>query len=146
VQAQVSRHGVTQSSDYRYDELGRRISKTDAFGTTHYLQDGHLMIQSQRASQQAWFVYEPNSFVPLATLQQGQIYWLQCHQIGAPLERTDERGRIAWAADYKVWGGARVWEGVRIGTGERAMGWGHAEGRGSMLHPGAAFSLPGPAV
>jgi len=62
--AQVSRHGVTQTTHYRYDALGRRISKTDAFGSTHYLWDGHLMLQSQRASQpSALFIHEPNSFV-----------------------------------------------------------------------------------
>jgi len=50
--------------------LGRRISKTDAFGSTHYLWDGDMMVQSQRASRQAvLFVYEPNSFVPLTTVQ-----------------------------------------------------------------------------
>ena len=65
--AQVSRHGVTQTSHYRYDALGRRTSKTDAFGSTHYLWDGHLLLQSQRASQ-------PRGRKPHATLSR----WPQC--------------------------------------------------------------------
>ncbi len=92
------------------------------------------MVQSQRASQQAvLFVYEPNSFVPLATVQQGQTYWYQCDQIGAPLELMDAQGRVAWAADYKVWGEAKVWQGLRTGTN----GWAdrmelRSEGRAQM--------------
>ena len=129
--AQVSRHGVTQTTHYRYDALGRRISKTDAFGSTHYLWDGHLLLQSQRASQPtALFIHEPNSFVPLATVQHGQTFWYQCDQIGAPLELTDVQGRVAWAADYKVWGEAKVWQGLRTGTDDLAMGWSLAQAQG----------------
>ncbi|MFE8646717.1 RHS repeat domain-containing protein, partial [Sphingomonas sp. NCPPB 2930] len=67
---------------------------------------------------EALFVYEPGSFVPLATVQDGRTYWYQCDQIGAPLELTDEEGNIVWAADYKVWGEARVREieGKATGT------------------------------
>jgi len=34
------------------------------------------------------FIYESDSFVPLATMQQGQTFWYHCDQIGAPLELT----------------------------------------------------------
>jgi YD repeat-containing protein len=54
---------------YAYDALGRRVSKLDSFGATHYLWDGDLMVHSQRGSKEALFVFEPNSFVPLATVQ-----------------------------------------------------------------------------
>jgi len=144
ISAQSNRHGVTQTTHYRYDALGRRISKADAFGSTHYLWDGDLMVQSQRASQQAaLFIYEPNSFVPLATVQQGQTFWYQCDQIGAPLELTDALGRIAWAADYKVWGEAKVWQGLRTGTDDLAVGWAHAQSRAPMPALEQPFRLQG---
>ncbi|MFE8647282.1 RHS repeat domain-containing protein, partial [Sphingomonas sp. NCPPB 2930] len=73
--------------------------------------------QSARQQKEALFVYEPGSFVPLATVQDGQTYWYQCDQIGAPLELTDAEGNIAWAADYKVWGEARVRETESKATG-----------------------------
>ncbi|MFE8647279.1 RHS repeat domain-containing protein [Sphingomonas sp. NCPPB 2930] len=116
--ATVTRHGVIQQTSYRYDALGRRTHKEDAFGTTHYLWDGDLMVQSSRQQKEALFIYEPGSFVPLATVQDGRTYWYQCDQIGAPLELTDAEGHIAWAADYKVWGEARVREieGKATGT------------------------------
>jgi YD repeat-containing protein len=108
-QATVSRHGVTQTTRYAYDALGRRVSKADAFGSTHYLWDGDLMVHSQRGNKEALFVFEPNSFVPLATVQGAvnqaksqQTYWYQCDQIGAPQELTDAQGHMVWAADYKL--------------------------------------------
>ncbi|WP_354335502.1 RHS repeat-associated core domain-containing protein, partial [Undibacterium sp. GrIS 1.2] len=114
--ATVTRHGVTQTTSYEYDALGRRTKKTDAFGATEYLWDGDLMIHSQRGNKASLFVFEPNSFVPLATIQDDNIYWYQCDQIGAPQELTDEEGKIIWAADYKVWGEARLRD-VSLKTG-----------------------------
>ena len=115
VESTSTRHGVSQSTRYAYDSLGRRVTKSDAFGSTRYLWDGDLMIHSQRGVKQALYVYEPDSFTPLATVQGAandsaseQTYWYQCDQIGAPQELTNERGRIAWAADYKVWGEAKL--------------------------------------
>jgi RHS repeat-associated protein len=115
-QATVTRHGVTQTTCYTYDALGRRVAKHDAFGSTSYLWDGDLMIHSARGERQALYLYEPYSFVPLATIQDGRTYWYQCDQIGAPLELTDEEGHIAWAADYKVWGEATLRTVARTGT------------------------------
>jgi RHS repeat-associated protein len=116
-QATVTRHGVTQTTSYAYDALGRRVAKRDAFGSTRYLWDGDMMLQSARGERQALYLYEPYSFVPLATIQDGRTYWYQCDQIGAPLELTDEDGEIAWAADYKVWGEAKLRSVARIGSG-----------------------------
>ena len=107
---------MTQLTRYAYDALGRRVRKTDAFGSTAYLWDGDLMIHSARGERQALFLYEPHSFVPLATVQDDRTYWYQCDQIGAPLELTDELGQIVWAADYKVWGEARLRTVARTGT------------------------------
>ncbi|MET3140221.1 RHS repeat-associated protein [Undibacterium sp. GrIS 1.2] len=106
--ATVMRHGVTQTTSYEYDALGRRTKKTDAFGATEYLWDGDLMIHSQRGNKASLFVFEPDSFIPLATIQDENTYWYQCDQIGAPQELTDQVGEIVWAADYKVWGEAKV--------------------------------------
>jgi YD repeat-containing protein len=105
-QATVTRHGVTQTTSYAYDALGRRVAKTDSFGSTHYLWDGDLMIHSQRGNKEALFVFEPNSFVPLATVQgiskdreSQQIYWYQCDQIGAPAHLFARGERKAQAGD-----------------------------------------------
>ena len=106
--AEVRRHGVTQSTTYRYDALGRRIAKTGTFASTRYLWDGDLLVHTERGHHSSLYCYEPSSFVPLATVQgttgQQQTYWYQCDQVGVPQELTDEQGNIVWAADYKAWG------------------------------------------
>jgi RHS repeat-associated protein len=107
-QAKVTRKGTTQTTRYEYDALGRRTRKIDAFGVTEFLWDGDLMIESRRNNKQALFLFEPYSFVPLATVQDEKTYWYQCDQIGAPQELTDQEGNIVWAADYTVWGEATL--------------------------------------
>jgi RHS repeat-associated protein len=113
-EAKVTRKGTTQTTRYEYDALGRRTRKIDAFGVTEFLWDGDLMIESRRNNKQALFLFEPYSFVPLATVQDEKIYWYQCDQIGAPQELTDQEGNIVWAADYTVWGEATL---RKTGTG-----------------------------
>ena len=117
-QSTVTRHGVTQTTRYEYDALGRRTRKRDAFGATEYLWDGDLMIESRRNNKSALYLYEPDSFVPLATVQHNETYWYHCDQIGAPMELTDADGRIVWAADYRVWGEATV---RKTGTDGRSV-------------------------
>jgi RHS repeat-associated protein len=107
-EAKVTRKGTEQTTRYEYDALGRRTRKIDAFGATEYLWDGDLMIESRRNNKYALYLFEPRSFVPLATVQDEKTYWYQCDQVGAPQELTDEAGTIAWAADYKVWGEATL--------------------------------------
>jgi hypothetical protein len=70
------------------------------------------MVQSQLACHQAvLFVYEPDSFVPRATLQQGRTFWYHCDQIDAPLELTGVHRRIV--------GGRITRCGERRGFGRR---------------------------
>ncbi|WCM96123.1 DUF6531 domain-containing protein [Acidovorax sp. GBBC 1281] len=150
-------HGQTepaatvQTTRYRYDALGRRIDKTDAFGKTRFVYDGDLLAGEIRGSKVSEYLYEPDSFVPLAKLESEAkqapvqevlghiatkdvanekaedkdfaIYYYQCDQIGAPQELTDEAGRIVWAASYKVWGQAQALQMLRsTGTdGEAAV-------------------------
>nr|WP_225977160.1 RHS repeat-associated core domain-containing protein [Paracidovorax avenae] len=127
---------MTQATRYAYDALGRRVGKADAFGTTRYLWDGDLMVHSQRGGKASLFIYEPGSFVPLATAQGTQqpgdsrIYWYQCDQIGAPLELTDAQGHIAWASDYKVWGEATLRALPSQATGTDGMAGQRRQGHG----------------
>ncbi|MES2264686.1 MAG: RHS repeat-associated core domain-containing protein [Pseudomonadota bacterium] len=107
-QTTIMRHGVTQTTRYEYDALNRRTQKIDVFGATEYLWDGDLMIESLRGKKVSLFIFETDSFIPLATIQDDNIYWYQCDQIGTPLELTDAEGNLAWAADYKVWGQATL--------------------------------------
>ncbi|WP_454725509.1 MULTISPECIES: RHS repeat-associated core domain-containing protein [Cupriavidus] len=37
----------------------------------------------------------------------GALAWYQCDHLGTPQELTDQRGQIAWSAEYRAWGVAR---------------------------------------
>ena len=60
---------TTQTTHYRYDALGRRIDKTGEFGSTRFGWDGDLLALEVRGSKQSEYLYEPDSFVPLAKLE-----------------------------------------------------------------------------
>ncbi|WP_422848393.1 RHS repeat-associated core domain-containing protein [Acidovorax sp. M14] len=58
----------SQVFSYQYDALGRRIAKTDSFGTTHFTWDGMRLLQESRGGQTSTYVYEPGGYVPLARI------------------------------------------------------------------------------
>lgn len=55
-----------QRTDYHYDPLGRRIAKTQAGQTTLYGWDGDVLAFETRDEQAVHYLFEPDSFVPLA--------------------------------------------------------------------------------
>nr|WP_234384313.1 RHS repeat-associated core domain-containing protein [Paracidovorax avenae] len=142
-QGQAEPAATEQVTHYRYDALGRRIEKRDAFGRTAFLYDGDLLAGELRGSRLSEYLYEPDSFVPLAKLEsewkgdaadkekeEGKesarpkdfaAYYYQCDQIGAPQELTDEQGRIVWAASYRVWGQMQALQVMRTGTDDAAV-------------------------
>ncbi|WP_231502197.1 RHS repeat-associated core domain-containing protein, partial [Paracidovorax avenae] len=54
--------------EFRYDALGRRIAKQDAFGRTEFIWEGMRLIEERRGSKVVSYVYEPGSYVPLARI------------------------------------------------------------------------------
>ena len=122
-EVQTTRNGVRQDVYFDYDALGRRIRKRDAFGTTVFLWDGLQMMQEQRGSSVATYLYEPDSYVPLARVDSGctfvpsptcggtehagsasRILHFQTDASGAPEELRTASGAVTWSAQYKTWG------------------------------------------
>jgi len=58
----------SQVFSYQYDALGKRIAKTDSFGTTVFTWEGMRLLQESRSQQTSTYVYEPGSYVPLARI------------------------------------------------------------------------------
>jgi len=102
---------------YHYDALGRRIGKevtqNGQSQETTFLWQGLRLLQEQQAQRHSTYVYEPDSYAPLARLdtdpslpeQPGQTYYFHTDQIGTPQEMTDAEGHVVWRAYYKAWGG-----------------------------------------
>jgi RHS repeat-associated protein len=63
-----TQHESCQSTYFNYDALGRRVSKSDDFGTTQFIWEGMRLIEERRGTQIVTYVYEPDSYVPLARL------------------------------------------------------------------------------
>jgi RHS repeat-associated protein len=94
---------------YRYDAFGRRIAKTCAGLTTEYLWQGDRLIAESGPAHYRSYLYEPDSFRPLALLngegpEQVEAFHYQLDHLGTPQELTDEAGNIRWAARYYAYG------------------------------------------
>ncbi|GKT01697.1 PAAR/RHS domain-containing protein [Acidovorax sp. SUPP3434] len=65
---------VRQVFCYHYDALGRRIAKSDDFGTTLFTWEGMRLLQERRGEHCSTYLYEPDSYSPLARIDgQGAI-------------------------------------------------------------------------
>ncbi|MBD8097383.1 RHS repeat protein [Pseudomonas fluorescens] len=105
--------GVTQpngqTASYRYDPFGRRISKTIEEKTTEFFWQGDKLIAEHHADQHRSYLYEPDSFRPLALLEgfgpeETKPYHYQLDHLGTPQELTTPDGEIVWSAHYRAYG------------------------------------------
>ncbi|MCE3602623.1 RHS domain-containing protein, partial [Massilia sp. P8910] len=105
---------TVQTVKYAYDPFGRRIAKRDGFGMTRFVWDGNRLLSEARGKWERTYVYEPDSFVPLAQLdsvaddgdsgRSSEVHHIHTDHLGTPNEVTDQQGEIVWATQYKAWG------------------------------------------
>ncbi|MBP1126325.1 MULTISPECIES: RHS repeat-associated core domain-containing protein [Pseudomonas] len=98
-----------QTAHYRYDPFGRRISKTVDGVTTEFFWQGDKLIAEHHADRHRSYLYEPDSFRPLALLEgfgpnATQPYHYQLDHLGTPQELTAADGEIVWSAHYRAYG------------------------------------------
>mgnify|MGYP000982835097 CR=1 FL=1 len=86
-----------QTVRFTYDALGRRISKTDAFGMTFFIWEGMRLIEERRGQHVITYVYEPGSYVPLARLDATGL-----PQPGAASESPVDKGLQGSASEPPV--------------------------------------------
>jgi RHS repeat-associated protein len=105
--------GITQpngqTASYRYDPFGRRISKTVDEVTTEFFWQGDKLIAEHHADRHRSYLYEPDSFRPLALLEgfgpdKTTPYHYQLDHLGTPQELTAADGEIVWSAHYRAYG------------------------------------------
>ncbi|OPA83897.1 type IV secretion protein Rhs [Pseudomonas fluorescens] len=105
--------GITQpngqTANYRYDPFGRRISKTVNDITTEFFWQGDKLIAEHHADRHRSYLYEPDSFRPLALLEgfgpdQTKSYHYQVDHLGTPQELSAPDGEIVWSAHYRAYG------------------------------------------
>ncbi|WP_338577083.1 RHS repeat-associated core domain-containing protein [Pseudomonas canadensis] len=98
-----------QTASYRYDPFGRRISKTVDGVTTEFFWQGDRLIAEHQTDRHRSYLYEPDSFRPLALLEgfgpkETKPYHYQLDHLGTPQELTDTNGEIVWSAHYRAYG------------------------------------------
>ncbi|MGY2257113.1 RHS repeat domain-containing protein, partial [Pseudomonas reactans] len=98
-----------QTASYRYDPFGRRISKTVDSTTTEFFWQGDRLIAEHHAERHRSYLYEPDSFRPLALLEgfgpkETKPYHYQLDHLGTPQELTASDGEIVWSAHYRAYG------------------------------------------
>ncbi|MBT2773358.1 hypothetical protein J7J47_14110 [Halomonas sp. ISL-60] len=118
----ASELGYTRDVTYRYDGLGRRISKTvhhtnGTTATTHYGWDGDRIVREETDNQRTTVVYEPGSFVPMLRIddtQQGQILSVYITDaLGTPMQLVTTNGQPRWLAEPDDWAAVKNQRAVR---------------------------------
>ncbi len=108
---------------FRYDPLGRRISKTrrQMLGgqptgkpvTTRFVWEGFRLLQEVHGDVPLTYVYsDQDSYDPLARIDgvdAPEIFWFHCQPNGTPERMTDSEGQVRW-------------EGVNSASGQAAAG------------------------
>ncbi|KPQ28518.1 MAG: Rhs family protein [Marinobacter excellens HL-55] len=94
---------------YEYDAFGRRIAKTSGLTKTEFLWQGDRLIAEETGDQYRTFVYESDSFKPLALVdgygtEQASIYYYHLDHLGTPQEITNARGDLVWSVTYRAYG------------------------------------------
>ncbi len=103
---------------FRYDPLGRRISKTRRQSladqptgktvTTRFVWEGFRLLQEIHDEVPLTYVYsDPHSYEPLARIdgtQSPDIYWFHNQPNGTPERLTDVEGQVRWEGRNSAWG------------------------------------------
>ncbi|MBX7229848.1 MAG: RHS domain-containing protein, partial [Burkholderiaceae bacterium] len=127
IRSQQKSLNLSQTCEYFYDALGRRIGKEDGFGITWFNWEGMRLLQEERGSQLKTYFYAENAYTPLAywnssidpktPLNPADIYYYHCNINGAPEELSNHEGKVVWQARYRTWGNTVLEEWFAETTG-----------------------------
>ncbi|PIQ02373.1 MAG: hypothetical protein COW76_01075 [Shewanella sp. CG18_big_fil_WC_8_21_14_2_50_42_11] len=106
-------------TQYEYDALGRRSAKITELGRTDFIWDNHQLIGECTLAEYTWFIYQPDTFTPVALIKSGQVYYYHLVQLGTPICLTDENNQIVWRSQQDVFG--QTIEGLDFEVGIMSM-------------------------
>jgi len=91
-------------SHYHYDALGRRSAKITETGKIEYIWDGDQLIGEYSAGVYRWYIYHPETFLPIALIDQDAVYYYHLDQLGTPVCLTDNNMQIVWQNNSDAFG------------------------------------------
>jgi RHS repeat-associated protein len=80
------------------------------------------MVQEQRNNIKKTYIYEPESFKPVAQITDGKTYHYHLDHLGTPRELTDDQGKVVWKVRYKTYGNVAVKEVEEVENNLRFQG------------------------
>ena len=98
-----------RTATYRYDALGRRVSKTFDGVHTEYVWDGDQLVHERRSVGDArepmvTWVFEPDAQIPAAKIVGQRRFGVIADHAGTPTHLITEQGRLAWRGELDIWG------------------------------------------
>lgn len=99
---QLSHNG--KLTHYEYDALGRRSAKITEQGRIDFIWDNNQLIGEHHNGKFTWFIYQPDTFLPVALINNGQVYYYHLDQLGTPICLTDSTGQQVWRNESDVFG------------------------------------------
>lgn len=97
--------------EYRYDPLGRRISKVGPAGETRYVWDGDVITHEVLPKGCRTWIYDPNAYTPLGLISFREAFIVLADQLGTARELVDDSGAVVWASRLTAWGELAICEG-----------------------------------
>ena len=96
---------------FAYDALGRRIRKTYAGTTSHFVWDGNVPLHewTEEAEENVvTWLFEQDTFVPAAKfVANGDCFSIISNYLGTPLQAYDKQGNKVWEQELDIYGRQR---------------------------------------
>ena len=94
---------------FAYDALGRRIRKSFAGTTTHFVWDGNVPLHEwTEENEVVTWLFEQDTFVPAAKLvANGDCFSIVSDYLGTPLQAYDKEGNKVWEQELDIYGRQR---------------------------------------
>ena len=106
---------------FAYDALGRRIRKRFRGKVTRWVWDGNVPLhewselelgpEARGVAALTTWLFEDESFVPLAKLVAQEAQSIVCDYLGTPLSMYDSQGKITWEMELDSYGAVRQGRG-----------------------------------
>ena len=98
---------------FAYDALGRRIRKSFAGTTTHFVWDGNVPLHEWTETAESeesviTWLFEQDTFVPAAKLvANGDCFSIVSDYLGTPMQAYDKQGNKVWEQELDIYGRQR---------------------------------------
>ena len=98
---------------FAYDALGRRIRKSFAGTTTHFVWDGNVPLHEWTKTAESeesviTWLFEQDTFVPAAKLvANGECFSIVSDYLGTPMQAYNKKGNKVWEQELDIYGRQR---------------------------------------